>query len=205
MAKPPGSVLTSDDVVAVDLGTPTGREAGYRRPAVVVTAQRLLDASPSVLQVVSLTSTLRGFGSEVEIDADPQRPRSFVCRQCQHIRAVASARVEAVTGTARCRIPSKTTVTTQYRRDSRRCSLSNPMSPDPRSRDGTARHNPPRGLGCDRGNEVIVAVIVQDRERMTLGRGGDEQIRDRRSPVSSAGREGRLDLHSSLPNLLRHR
>ena len=38
-------MLTSGDVVDLDLGTPVGREAGFRHPAVVVTAQRILDAT----------------------------------------------------------------------------------------------------------------------------------------------------------------
>ena len=63
-------MLTSGDVFDLDLGVPTGREAGFRHPAMVVTAQRVLDAEPSVVQVVPLTSTLRGFASEVEFDAD---------------------------------------------------------------------------------------------------------------------------------------
>lgn len=87
-------MLTSGDVVFVDLGTPIGREAGYRHPAVVVTAQRLLEASPSVVQVVPLTSARRGFGSEVEIEADRHNgldhPSSA---QCQHVRAVAAVRL----------------------------------------------------------------------------------------------------------------
>ena len=57
-------MLTSGDVVELDLGSPAGREAGFRHPAIVVTAQRVLDAEPSVVQVVPLTSTLRGFSSE---------------------------------------------------------------------------------------------------------------------------------------------
>ena len=63
-------MLTSGDVVDLDLGLPAGREAGFRHPAVVVTAQRVLDAEPSVVQVVPVTSTLRGFESEVELEAD---------------------------------------------------------------------------------------------------------------------------------------
>ena len=87
-------MLTSGDVVTVDLGTPVGRKAGYRHPAVVVTAQRLLDGAPSVVQVVPLTSTLRDFGSEVRIDADPHNGLDRTsCAQCQHVRAVASTRL----------------------------------------------------------------------------------------------------------------
>ena len=86
-------------VVVVDLGTPIGREAQHRHPAVVVTAQRLLDASPSIVQVVPLTSSLRGFGSEVEIEADRHNgldhPSSA---QCQHVRTVAAVRLGAPVG-----------------------------------------------------------------------------------------------------------
>ncbi|MCH7789796.1 MAG: type II toxin-antitoxin system PemK/MazF family toxin [Acidobacteria bacterium] len=88
-------MLTSGDVVELDLGVPAGREAGFRHPAVVVTAQRVLDAEPSVVQVVPLTSTLRGFASEVEIDADPANGLEYMsAAQCQHIRGVAVGRVE---------------------------------------------------------------------------------------------------------------
>jgi len=92
-------MLTSGDVVDLDLGSPEGREAGFRHPAIVVTAQRVLDAEPSVVQVVPLTSTLRGFASEVEIDADDANglERSSSA-QCQHIRAVAAGRIERTRG-----------------------------------------------------------------------------------------------------------
>ena len=88
-------MLTSGDVVMIDLGTPTAREAGFRHPAVVVTAQRVIDGGANVVQVVPLTSQVRGFASEVEIDPDPSNGldrRSAV--QCQHVRAVATSRVE---------------------------------------------------------------------------------------------------------------
>jgi mRNA interferase MazF len=41
-------MLTSGDVIRVDLGTPVGSEAGMVRPVVVVTAQRILEHSPRV-------------------------------------------------------------------------------------------------------------------------------------------------------------
>lgn len=92
-------MLTSGDVVGLDLGTPSGREAGFRHPAVVVTAQRILDATPSVLHVVPLTSTERGFGSEVLIEPDERNGLGHhSVAQCQHIRAVSADRVEDVVG-----------------------------------------------------------------------------------------------------------
>lgn len=60
-------MLSSGDVVDLDLGLPQGREAGFRHPAIVVSAQRILGAEPSVVYVVPLTSTLRGFHSEITI------------------------------------------------------------------------------------------------------------------------------------------
>ena len=91
--------LLPGDVVMVDLGTPVGREAGFRHPAVVVTSRRLLDGQPSVVHVVPLTSTRRGFTSEIDVDPDPDNgldgPSSV---QCQHVRAVAVARLDEPRG-----------------------------------------------------------------------------------------------------------
>lgn len=92
-------MLTSGDVVDLDLGTPQGREAGFRHSAVVLTAQRILDAGPAVLQIVPLTSTNRGFATEVEIPNDAANGLDQnSLAQCQHIRAVSSARVLARRG-----------------------------------------------------------------------------------------------------------
>ncbi len=90
---------TSGDVVSLDLGRPEGHEAGYVHPAVVVTAQRILDAAASVIQVVPLTSTMRGFHSEVRIEPDAANGLEQVsAAQCQHLRAVSPARVVGTLG-----------------------------------------------------------------------------------------------------------
>ncbi|MEX2655180.1 MAG: type II toxin-antitoxin system PemK/MazF family toxin [Acidimicrobiia bacterium] len=97
--KAAGSMLTSGDVVDLNLGDPEGRKAGFRHPAVVVTAQRILDADPSVIQVVPLTSTIRGFGSEVAVEPDHSNGLlQMSAAQCQHVRAVSTGRVEQVRG-----------------------------------------------------------------------------------------------------------
>ena len=92
-------MLTSGDVVDLDLGDPLGHEAGFLHPAVVVTAQRILDATPAVVHVVPLTTTLRGFGSEIEIEPDDHNglDRSSAA-QCQHVRALSPARVSGHRG-----------------------------------------------------------------------------------------------------------
>jgi mRNA interferase MazF len=90
---------SSGDIVDLDLGRPEGREAGYLHPAVIVTAQRILDAAPAVIQVVPLTSTLRGFHTEVVIEPDPANGLDqSSAAQCQHVRAVSPARVVRTLG-----------------------------------------------------------------------------------------------------------
>jgi len=92
-------MLTSGDVVDLDLGPPEGREAGFRHPAVVVSAQRILGAGPSVVYVVPLTSTVRGFHSEITIEADEHNGLAATsAAQCQHLRAVSTRRILSARG-----------------------------------------------------------------------------------------------------------
>jgi mRNA interferase MazF len=90
---------TSGDIVDLQLGAPVGREAGFHHPAVVVTAQRILDAAPSVVQVVPLTSTIRAFHSEVLVEPDADNGLEVAsAAQCQHLRAVAPRRISGTRG-----------------------------------------------------------------------------------------------------------
>lgn len=92
-------MLTSGDIVTLDLGVPEGSEAGLRRPAVVVTAARVLRHGPRVVQVVPLTTTLRGYESEVTIEPDSSNGLSATsAAQCQHIRAVATIHIDETVG-----------------------------------------------------------------------------------------------------------
>lgn len=92
-------MLTPGDVVDLDLGIPSGSEAGLRRPAVVVTAARVLRGGPSVVQVVPLTRTVRQSGAEVIIDPDDvNRLDATSAAQCQHVRSVAATRIHGRTG-----------------------------------------------------------------------------------------------------------
>lgn len=99
LPKSTGLLLNLGDVVLLDLGLPSGRAAGFRHPAVVVTAQRILNAGPSVAHVVPLTLRIRQFGSEVRIDPDAanglEQPSAA---QCQYLRAVSTGRIERVCG-----------------------------------------------------------------------------------------------------------
>ena len=92
-------MLTWGGVVELDLGPPAGREAGFRHPAVVVTAQRILDAGSNVVHVVPLTTTIRGFGSEVVVETNESNALERAsAAQCQHVRGVSVGRVDRVRG-----------------------------------------------------------------------------------------------------------
>lgn len=92
-------MLSSGDVVELDLGLPQGREAGFRHPAVVVSAQRILSAEPSVIYVVPLTSTVRQFHSEITIEPDGHNGLTATsAAQCQHLRAVSTRRIVSTRG-----------------------------------------------------------------------------------------------------------
>ena len=97
--KPHGLMLNSGDIVYVELGVPSGREAGFRHPSVVVTAQTILEAQPTVVHVVPLTTTLRGFTTEVAIEADDQTGLSSrSAAECQHVRSVSPTRLSKPIG-----------------------------------------------------------------------------------------------------------
>jgi mRNA interferase MazF len=90
---------TSGDIVDIDLGIPEGREAGFRHPAVVVTARRILTANPSVIHIVPLTSTIRQFDSEIAIEPDPTNGLEHLsAAQSQHLRAVTPRRITTARG-----------------------------------------------------------------------------------------------------------
>jgi mRNA interferase MazF len=92
-------MLTSGDVVDVRLGPPAGHEAGFDHPAVVVTAQAVLDQGPVVVFVVPLTTTIRDYESEVVIDPDADNGLDAVsAAQAQHLRAASVERLGAARG-----------------------------------------------------------------------------------------------------------
>jgi len=85
---------TSGDIVLIDFGLPEGHEAGFPRPAVVVTASDVLDSGSPIVQVVPLTSTVRRYKAEVVIEPDAANQLSVVSSaQCQHIRSFSRSRV----------------------------------------------------------------------------------------------------------------
>lgn len=96
---PACGVVNAGDVVVVDLGRPVGREAGFRRPAVVATHGALLRRAVEVVHVVPLTTSRRDWVSHVPVTAESSTGLAEASdAQCHLVRAVDRRRVEAVLG-----------------------------------------------------------------------------------------------------------
>jgi mRNA interferase MazF len=91
-------MLTSGDVVSIVLGVPTGNEVGFPKRAIIVTAQEILDRSPTVVHIVPLTSTRRNVQSELTIHPGSSGLSRPSAAQCQHVRSVSASRISGSPG-----------------------------------------------------------------------------------------------------------
>jgi mRNA interferase MazF len=84
--------MIAGDIVIVDFGIPKGREPGFLRPAVVVTADLILSRLPGTVHVVPLTTNLkRSLTSEVRVDIPDLESESAA--QCHLSQTVSTARL----------------------------------------------------------------------------------------------------------------
>lgn len=76
--------MKAGDVVDVDFGVPVGSEPGFVRPAIVVTADLILEARPRTVHVVPITSnTSQSLPTEVLVAAARlDRPSMAQCHLC---------------------------------------------------------------------------------------------------------------------------
>ncbi len=89
------------DIVEIDLGVPVGSEAGFVRPAVIVSARDWLNRNPSTVFAVPLTTTKRPYPSHVEIPADASNglPHTSYA-QVELLRSISVSRVATSQGNA---------------------------------------------------------------------------------------------------------
>lgn len=87
------------DIVTVDFGTPIGSEAGFRRPAIITTADPFLRLRPSTVFVVPLTTTPRTFPSHIDVEPDELNGLTAPsCALVEQMRAVAVQRCSPSAG-----------------------------------------------------------------------------------------------------------
>lgn len=81
------------DVWFIDFGDPVGREQSGRRPAVVVSADRLNESRAGVVIVVPCTTTRRGLPSHVEIERGASGLDEVSYAKCEDVKSVSDQRL----------------------------------------------------------------------------------------------------------------
>lgn len=82
----------------VDFGDPVGREQSGRRPAVVVSADRLNQSRAGVVIVVPTTTTHRGLASHVEIEPERSGLDEVSYVKCEDVKSISEQRLIARLG-----------------------------------------------------------------------------------------------------------
>lgn len=88
------------EIWLVDFGDPIGREQAGRRPAVVVSADRLNENPAGVVIVVPCTTTHRGLPSHIELDPGASSLDSVSYAKCEDVKSVSDRRLIARIGAA---------------------------------------------------------------------------------------------------------
>lgn len=81
------------EVWLVDFGEPVGREQSGRRPAVVVSADRLNQSSAGVVIVVPVTTAHRGLPSHIEIDPGVSGLDEISYAKCEDVKSISEQRL----------------------------------------------------------------------------------------------------------------
>ena len=84
----------------VDFDGPVGREQSGRRPAVVVSADRLNESRAGLVIVVPTTTAHRGLPSHVEIDRGDSGLDQVSYAKCEDVESVSEQRLIARLGAA---------------------------------------------------------------------------------------------------------
>lgn len=78
------------EVWLVDFGTPVGHEQGHRRPAVVVSDDRLNRSRAELVIVIPTTTTRRGLPSHVEFEPDDGGLRETSYARVEDVKSVST-------------------------------------------------------------------------------------------------------------------
>lgn len=77
----------------VDFGTPIGHEQGNRRPAVVVSADRMNSSRAGLVIVVPMTRTRRDLPSHIEVEPAESGLREVSYAKCEDVKSVSIERL----------------------------------------------------------------------------------------------------------------
>jgi len=88
------------EIWLVDFGGTVGREQAGRRPAVVVSADRLNESRAGVVIVVPCTTARRGLPSHVELDPTTSGLDDASYAKCEDVKSISDRRLVARLGAA---------------------------------------------------------------------------------------------------------
>jgi mRNA interferase MazF len=88
------------EIWLVDFGEPIGHEQAGRRPAVVVSADRLNESQAGVVIVVPCTTTHRALPSHVELDPASSGLDQVSYAKCEDVKSISERRLVARLGVA---------------------------------------------------------------------------------------------------------
>jgi mRNA interferase MazF len=81
------------DIWIVDFGTPIGHEQGYRRPAVVISDDRLNRSRAGLTIVIPITSAYRALPSHVRIEPGPSGLHEISYAKGEDVKSVSTRRL----------------------------------------------------------------------------------------------------------------
>jgi mRNA interferase MazF len=88
------------DIWTVDFGEPVGHEQAFRRPAVIVSSDRLNASRAGLVVVVPLTRTRRGLPSHIEIAPEGSGLTGTSYAKTEDIKSVSTERLTRLLGRA---------------------------------------------------------------------------------------------------------
>ncbi len=101
-ARPARSAPRRGEVWTVDFGEPVGREQAYRRPAIVVSSDRLNQSRAGLVVVVPLTRAWRDLPSHIEIGPGESGLSETSFAKAEDIKSISTVRLVRRLG----RVPS---------------------------------------------------------------------------------------------------
>lgn len=87
------TVAQRGEVWLVDFGEPVGHEQGYRRPAVIMSDDRLNHSRAELAIVVPVTTTRRGLPSHIEIEPGGSGLKHTSYAKAEDVKSVSTRRL----------------------------------------------------------------------------------------------------------------
>jgi mRNA interferase MazF len=88
------------DIWLVDFGDPIGSEQSGRRPAVIISADRLNQSRAGVVIVIPCTTRRRDLPSHIELDPQTSELSEVSYAKCEDIKSISEKRLIAKLGSA---------------------------------------------------------------------------------------------------------